>query len=82
MTGRLGDYTTEMNGGSTASYLARTPRVPFSYAYFHRSGSIGAFRFPGTMWVRRNLRPVIFGVESVGVEPSFPQKIGPRSTKK
>ena len=28
MTGRPGDRTMEMNGGSTASYLARTPCVP------------------------------------------------------
>ena len=27
MTGRHGDRMMEMNGGSTASYLARTPRV-------------------------------------------------------
>ena len=53
VTGRPGDRrsTTEMNGGSTASYLARTPRVPF-YVYFHRSGSKGAFRPPGATWDR------------------------------
>ena len=40
MTGRPGDRTMEMNGGSIASYLARTPR----------SESKGAFRLPGATW--------------------------------
>ena len=39
MTGRPGDRTMEMNGRSTASYLTRTPRVPFL-----------AFSLPGATW--------------------------------
>ena len=48
----------------------RTSRAPLAsplYAYFHRSGSKGAFRLPGRRGiasvVQWNLRPVIFGVE-------------------
>ena len=34
MTGRPGDHTTEINGGSAPSYLALTPRVPFFLLIF------------------------------------------------
>ena len=52
-------------GGSTASYLARTPGL----CLFNTFGSKGAFRLPGrrgiTAVVRWNLRPVIFGVQFI-----------------
>ena len=50
MTGRPGDRTMEMNGGSTASYLVSTLCVPVFFAYFNRSGSKGAFGLPGATW--------------------------------
>ena len=50
MTGRPGDRTMETNGGSTASYLARTLLRPCVFACFDRSGSKGAFRLPGAKW--------------------------------
>ena len=58
----------EMNGGSTASYLARTaPFASLCFYYFSRSGRKGALDFQGrhgiTSVVRWKLRPVIFGVE-------------------
>ena len=40
MTGRPGDHTTEMDGGST-------PSRPLCYACFKRPGRKGAFRLPG-----------------------------------
>ena len=54
MTGRPGDRPTEMNGGSTAFYLARTPGVPLLSMLIssHRSRSKGAFRLPGATWDR------------------------------
>ena len=50
MTGRPGDRTTEMNGGSTASYLVRTPRVPL-------------FMFIFTGLEVNGFRQVIFGAD-------------------
>ena len=47
MTGRPRHWTMEMNGGSSASYLARTPCVPFCCALFNRGGNRRAFRLPG-----------------------------------
>ena len=49
MTGRPGHRTTEMNGGSSASYLALTPCVLlfFSTTLFTRGGNRRAFRLPG-----------------------------------
>ena len=47
MTGRPGDRTMEMNGGSTVSYLARTLCVAVSLVYFNRSGSKGLLDFQG-----------------------------------
>ena len=47
MTGRPGYRTMEMIGGSSASYLARTPCVPLFSTLFKRSGSRRAFRLPG-----------------------------------
>ena len=50
MTGRPGDCTMEMNGGSTASYLARALCVSACLLIFNRSGSKGGFRLPGPTW--------------------------------
>ena len=67
MTGRAGDRTTEMNGGSTASHLARIPRVPSFMLIFIGLETKGLLDFQGRRGVasdvRWNLRPVIFGVE-------------------
>ena len=50
MIGRPGHRMMEMNGGGTVSYLV--PRVPFSMLILNRSGSKGAFGFPGATWDR------------------------------
>ena len=50
VTGWPGDRTMEMNGGSTASYLARTPCIPVFSLFKSSSGSEGAFRLPGATW--------------------------------
>ena len=66
MTGRLGYRTMELNGGSSALYLACTPSDPLFCTFFPRGGKRRAFRLPGAgiiSIVRWNLRPVIFGVE-------------------
>ena len=67
MTGRPGCQTMEMIGGSSVSYLARTPCVPLLSTLSDRGGNRRAFRLPGRAGiisiVRWNLRPVIFGVE-------------------
>ena len=59
MTGRPGYWTMEMNGGSSASYLARSPCVGVEAEglldYQGRAGIISI--------VQWNLRPVIFGAE-------------------
>ena len=47
MTRRPGHRRMEMNGGSSASYLACTPRIPLFCTLFHRGGNRGAFRPPG-----------------------------------
>ena len=47
MTGRPGYWTMEMNGGSSAPYLACTPCVPLFVHCFNKGGSRGAFRLPG-----------------------------------
>ena len=47
MTGRPGHRTMEMNGGSSAPYLARTPCVPSFSTLFNRGGNRRAFRLPG-----------------------------------
>ena len=47
MTGRPGCRTTEMNGGSSASYLACTPCIPLLCTLFIRGGNRGACRLPG-----------------------------------
>ena len=47
MTGRPGHQTTEMNGGSSASHLARTPCVPLFSTLFTRGGNKRVFRIPG-----------------------------------
>ena len=69
MTGRPGYRTMEMNGGSSAPYLARTPCVPLFCALFNRGGQEELLDYQGRAGiisiVRWNLRPVIFGVEIV-----------------
>ena len=47
MTGRPGYRTMEMIGGSSASYLARTPCVPLLSTLFNRGGNRRAFRLSG-----------------------------------
>ena len=47
MTGRPGYRTMEMNEGSSASYLARTPCVPFFSTLFNGGGNRRAFGLPG-----------------------------------
>ena len=47
MTGRPGCRTMEMIGGSSVSYLARTPYVPLFSTLFNRGGNRRAFRLPG-----------------------------------
>ena len=47
MTGRPGHRTVEMNGGSSAPYLARTPCVSLFSTLFNRGGKRRAFRLPG-----------------------------------
>ena len=47
MTGRPGDRTMEVNGGSSAPHLARTPCVPLFSTLFNRGGNRRAFRLPG-----------------------------------
>ena len=46
-TGRPGCRTTEMIGGSSAPYLARTPCVPLFCTSFNRVGNKERFRLPG-----------------------------------
>ena len=47
MTGRPGHRTIEMNGGSSAPYLACTPCVPLFCTSFSRGGNRSAFGLPG-----------------------------------
>ena len=47
MTGRPRCRTVEMIGGSSVSYLARTPCVPLLSTLFNRGGNRRAFRLPG-----------------------------------
>ena len=67
MTGRPGYPTMEMNGGSSAPYLACTPCVPFFVHCLARVEAEGLLNNQGRVGiisiVRWNLRPVIFGVE-------------------
>ena len=67
MTGRPAYRTMEMNGGSSAAYLACTPCVALFCTLVNRGGNRRAFRLPGGVGimsiVRWNLRPVIFDVE-------------------
>ena len=53
MTGRPGDHAMEMDGGSTVSYLTRTPRVPLFMLV------LVGLDFQG----RRGITSVIFGVD-------------------
>ena len=63
MTGRLGYRTMEINGRSTASYLALTPCVPLFTLVFKGLEAKGFLDFQGrrgiTSVVRWYLRPVI-----------------------
>ena len=69
MTGQPGYRTMKMImiGGSSASYLARTPCAPFFCTLFLGVETEGLLDYQGragiTSIVRWNLRPVIFGVE-------------------
>ena len=47
MIGRLGWRTMEMNGGTSASYLARARCVPLFCALFYRGGNRRPFRLSG-----------------------------------
>ena len=47
LSGRPGHRTMEMIGGSSPSYLARTPCFPFFWTLFNRGGIRRAFRLPG-----------------------------------
>ena len=47
MTERPGHRTMEMNGRSSAPYLACTPCVPLFCTLFTRGGNRRAFRLPG-----------------------------------
>ena len=57
----------EMNGGSTVSYLARTPCIPLLMLVLIGLETKGLLDFQGrhgiASVVRWNLRPVTFGVE-------------------
>ena len=66
MTGRLGDRTMEMSGGSTASYLERTLCIPVfsSISIGLEAKGLLDFRHGITSVVRWNLRSATFGVES------------------
>ena len=71
MTGRPGYRTTEMNGGSSALYLACTPYVPLFCTLFNRGGKTeGLLDYQGRAGiisiVRWTLRPVIFGAKILG----------------
>ena len=72
MTGRPGCRTMEMFGGSTASYLARTPRIPLFVFIFIGLETKNVLDYQGragsTSIVQWTLRPVIFGVE---VNPQY-----------
>ena len=67
MTGRPGCRTMEMNGGSSAPYLACTLCVPLFCTLFNRMEREELLDYQGRAGiisiVRWNLRPVIFGVE-------------------
>ena len=67
MTGRPGCRTMEMFGGSTASYLARTPRIPLFVLIFIGLETKNVLDYQGragsTSIVQWTLRPVIFGVD-------------------
>ena len=66
MTGRPGCRTMDMFGGSTAAYLARTPRIPLFVLIFigleTKSVLVYQGRAGSTSIVQWTLRPVIFGV--------------------
>ena len=67
MTGRPGHGTMEMNGGSSAPYLACAPCVPLFVHCLIRVEAEGLLDYQGragiSSIVRWNLRPVIFGVD-------------------
>ena len=66
MTGRPGHRTVEMNGGSSAPYLACTLCVPLFCTLFNRGETEGLLDYQGRTGiisiVQWNRRPVIFGV--------------------
>ena len=79
MTGRPGCRTMEMFGGRAASYLARTPRIPFlvfSSTGLERKNVLDyQGRAGSTSIAQWTFRPVIFGVEK------FPPLLGVRARK-
>ena len=68
MTGRPGCQTMEMFGGSDASYLALTPRIPLFVLIFIGLETKNVLDYQGragsTSIVQWTLRPVIFGDEN------------------
>ena len=73
MTGRPGYWTMEMNGKSSAPYLARTPCVPLFCTLFNRGGNRGGFRLPGADGGSFPLcGPVILGVDQKWLKSDFP----------
>ena len=84
MTGRPGYRTMEMNGGSSAPYLARAPCVPLFVHCLLRVEAEGLLDYQGRAGiisvVRWNLRPVIFGVDK-GIPPRENGKKTPHTTQ-
>ena len=68
MTGQPEHWTMEMNGGSSAPYLACTPCVPLFVHCLIRVEAEGLLDYQGRAGiistVRWNLRPVTFGLDS------------------
>ena len=69
MTGRPGYRTMEMNGGSSALYLGCAPCVPLIVHCLMRVEAEGLLDYQGRAGiisiVRWNLRPVIFGIDTL-----------------
>ena len=79
MTGRPGCRTMEMFGESTASYLARTPRIPFFVFIFIGLETKNVLDYQGragstciVQWTLRSgiSKPVVWGMR--GLHPGFP----------
>ena len=74
----------EMIGGSSVSYLARTPCVPLFCTLFNRGGTEGLLDYQeraGIISIARwKLCPVIFGVEEVSLSLRHPSR-GDKNTE-